>query len=181
MFMVSLWSLTEVSLDSVWSTPEGTESRKKGSARSALWDSRATITTCGLPGIELIAFRTLLRSVHLSAFSSPVCRHFDSVEQGKFRYYRPTSSVKRCFSWKNDRIAHNNDQGKEIHRQIFASQNIQKVKPMSEVSTGVRVFARGSEVRSSQMRQLKIMFTGLCGFHYSLLNSDGIETLYPQP
>jgi hypothetical protein len=34
---------------------------------------------------------------------------FDSIEQAKSWNYRATTSVKRCFGWKNDPIPHNND------------------------------------------------------------------------
>jgi hypothetical protein len=56
-----------------------------------------------------MAFRTLLRSIHRSAFFSPVSRHFDSIEQARSCHYRVTLRVKRCFGWKNGSISHNSD------------------------------------------------------------------------
>jgi hypothetical protein len=88
--------------------------------------------TCGWPVAELIAFRTLLRSIQPSTFSSLIFRHFDSTEQAKSRQYRATSSVKRCFDWKNGPIAHSNNREE---RKIPTDGCILK-DPESEIGVG---------------------------------------------
>jgi hypothetical protein len=63
--------------------------------------------TGGRPVVEPLAFRMLLRSVHPSAFSSPVWGYFDSGRRNPVNT-EPDQILKRCIDWKNDISAHNN-------------------------------------------------------------------------